>query len=99
MNKFEIIISILFYVSNIYLRSFRKLFFHGNSLKLTSINNKFIPKIEILAYSLGYLDMLHIHNTRDKLYNFFLHLPLLNVIKHLIILNRNWSLFTIAYKD
>ena len=54
---------------------------------------------KILTYSLGYHNMLHIHNQRDKLYDFFLHLLLLNVFKHLIILAGNSPLYMVTHKN
>ena len=94
MKKLETVISNFFYVSDIYLRSFTKLLIHWDYLKLL-FHKKLIPKTKILTYSLRYFNMLRIHNQRDKLYNFFLHLLFLDVFKYLIMFTGNWSLYSI----
>ena len=90
VNKFEMIISIFFYASNIYLWSFKKLFFHWNSLNWHPRKNNLFRRPKFWHISL----VTFICCTSITLwinYNFFLHWLLLNVFKHLIILNRNWS--------
>ena len=88
-NKFEMIISILFYFSNIYLWSFSK---------LTSPKYNLFRRPKFWHISLGTF-ICCTSVTLWKNYNFSLHLLLLNVFKHLIIFNRNWSLFMIAHKN